>query len=155
MAGPEIAGRRTQPEVCRGTYGRNVSVAWLGGPIGSGRLNAEMLHVHVGGAAVVDDQSSRKRDEKARTTGRHRPLRERGIAVIGPVGLGPADKRRDRIRVEGRLHHPCLLRRIEGEAVAVGVIEGLDVAAIVDRIALEAGHYQRSDDLARTHASRG
>ncbi|ODM43321.1 hypothetical protein A9O63_07880 [Cereibacter johrii] len=51
-----------------------------------------MLDADFGRAAEIEHAPARERNEIARATGRFRPLAELRTAVVGPVGLRPADQ---------------------------------------------------------------
>ena len=104
-------------------------------------------------SAEIDDAATEERDEVSRAPGSFRPLAEGDVAVVGGVRLRPSHQALDLGGIECGGDAAGEGLHVHRYAVAVRQIIGLAVAAVVDRIALEAGRDEPADDLREAQAS--
>jgi hypothetical protein len=113
----------------------------------------EVLDMGLGGAAEIDDAPAQERYEISRAAGGFDLLAEDDVAVVGGIGLRPWHQALDLAGIEGRGDIASGRMHVHHYGVAIRQVVGLAVAAIVDRVALEAGSDQFSDNFRKAQAS--
>lgn len=105
----------------------------------------EQLDMSLCCATVIDNSAPEEGDEIGRTPCSHHLPAKGRVAIIGTIGLRPANERFYNGTVEICRDHSWMVGYIEFDAVAVREIVSLTVVSIIDRIAFEAIIEEPSD----------